>query len=72
MGNRCYSSSKIRRNKTEETTMSCATTSTVDTQRCVETEQKEIMKPEKSFNYSKKPIFRKLMERNKAKYASTL
>ena len=68
MGNRCYSTSKVKRNKTDtETTISCVTTSTVDTQGYVETEPKEILKPENPFNYAKKPIFRKLMERNKTK-----
>ena len=70
MGNRCYSTSKVKRKRTDtETTISCVTTSTVDTQGYVETEQKEILRTEKPFNYAKKPIFRKLMERNKAKFA---
>lgn len=70
MGNRCYSVNKKR--KIDSTPSSCATVSTMDTQGYVETEARIIenlgkREKEVNFDFSKKPIFKKLLEKNKAK-----
>lgn len=71
MGGKC-TSMKRKRTSTESEHSTCVTTaSSVDTQGCIETVMeklnKEPLKEETPFKYDKKPIFKKLMERNKAK-----
>ena len=70
MGNRCYTINKNRKNISSPS--SFITTSTIDTIRNIENEPKEIKqlnKKEKkiNFDFSKKPIMKKLLEKNKMK-----
>ena len=73
MGSTCYSVSKPKRHSidTETNHSSIATTSTVDTQGYIETEARVLSSPSPKrsncINYNRKPILRKLMERNKMK-----
>lgn len=71
MGNRCYSVNKKRKIDCTSSS-SCVTASTIDTQGYVETETRIIenlgkREREVNFDYSKKPIFKKLLAKSKAK-----
>lgn len=71
MGGKC-TSMKRKRTSTESDHSICITAaSSVDTQGCIETgiEKVSTLKKEVPFKYDKKPIFKKLMERNKAKHS---
>lgn len=69
MGTKCYCVHKAKRHSIEVNHSTTETASTTDTQGTIETEAKVIIPPKKAIeiNYDKKPILRKLMERNKIK-----
>ena len=69
MGGKC-TSMKRKRTSTESEQSTCITAaSSVDTQGCIETEKVSTPKKDVPFKYDRKPIFKKLMERNKAKHS---